>query len=66
MYLILYTLTTMSHSFYLIERQFNLALQKRGYIYMFNATFSNILVISLMSVLMVEETEENHRPVASH
>ena len=35
----------------------------------FNATFSNILVISLMSVLMVEETGvsgENHRPVASH
>ena len=38
----------------------------RQQIYMFNATFSNILVISLMSVLMVEETGENHRPVTSH
>jgi len=35
----------------------------------FNATFSNISVISWWSVLMVAETggpEENHRPVASH
>ena len=35
----------------------------------FNATFSNISVISLMSVLMVEETGvpgENHQSVASH
>ena len=32
----------------------------------FNATFNNIWVISLRSVLLVEETGENHRPVASH
>ena len=34
-----------------------------------NATFNNILVISLRSVLLVEETgvpEENHPPAASH
>ena len=36
---------------------------------LFNATFNNISVISLQSVLLVEETggpEENHWPVASH
>jgi len=32
----------------------------------FNATFSNISVISWWSVLLVEETGENRRPVASH
>ena len=35
----------------------------------FKATFNNISVISLRSVLLVEETGgsvENHRPVASH
>jgi len=31
-----------------------------------NATFNNISVISWRSVLLVEETGENHRPVASH
>jgi hypothetical protein len=34
-----------------------------------NATFNNILVISLRSVLLVEETRvsgENHRPAVSH
>ena len=30
----------------------------------FNATFSHISVISWRSVLLVEETGENHRPVA--
>ena len=33
---------------------------------MFNATFNNISVISWRSVLLMEETGENHRPVASH
>jgi hypothetical protein len=33
---------------------------------MLNATFNNISVLSQRSVLLVEETEENHRPVASH
>jgi len=32
----------------------------------FNATFNNISVISWPSALLVEETRENHRPVASH
>jgi hypothetical protein len=32
----------------------------------FNATFSNISIISWPTVLIVEETGENHRPVASH
>ena len=32
----------------------------------FNATFSNVLVISWWSVLLVEEIGEHHRPVASH
>ena len=32
----------------------------------FNATFNNISVISRWSVLLMEETEENHRSVASH
>ena len=35
----------------------------------FNATFNNISVISLWSVLLMEETrvsKENHRPAASH
>ena len=32
----------------------------------FNATFNNISVISWWSVLLVEETGENHRPAANH
>ena len=32
----------------------------------FNATFNNFSVISWRSVLLVEETRENHRHVASH
>jgi hypothetical protein len=35
----------------------------------FNATFINISVISWLSILLVEETEEpgeNHRPATSH
>jgi len=30
----------------------------------FNTTFNNISVISCLSVLLVEETGENHRPVS--
>jgi hypothetical protein len=30
----------------------------------FNATFNNIAVVSWQSVLLAEETAENHRPVA--
>ena len=32
----------------------------------FNATFNNISVILWQSVLLVEESGENHQPVASH
>jgi hypothetical protein len=32
----------------------------------FDATFNNISVISWQAVLLVEETGENHPPVASH
>ena len=32
----------------------------------FYATFNNISVISWRSVLLLEETGENHRPVRSH
>ena len=32
----------------------------------YNATFNNISVTSWLSVLLVEETRENHWPVASH
>ena len=32
----------------------------------FNATFNKISVISWRSVLLVEETVENHQPIASH
>jgi hypothetical protein len=31
-----------------------------------NVTFNNISVISWRSVLLMEETGENHRPVTSH
>jgi hypothetical protein len=34
--------------------------------FVFNATFSNISVISWRSVLVVEEAGENHRPWASN
>jgi hypothetical protein len=33
---------------------------------MFNDTFNNISVILWQSVLLVEETGENHRPAARH
>jgi hypothetical protein len=36
------------------------------FLMVFNATFNNISVISWRSVLLVGETGENHRPVASH
>ena len=39
--------------------------KKRVWFMVFNATFNNISVISWQSDLMVEETGENLRPVAS-
>ena len=41
-------------------------IQKMVWFMVFNATVNNILVISWWSVLLVEETRENHRPVANH
>ena len=42
-------------------------LKIRGYgVKVFNVTFSNMLALSRRSVLLVEETGENHRPAASH
>jgi hypothetical protein len=38
----------------------------RVMVMVFNATFNNISVISWRSVLLEEETEENHRPATSH
>jgi hypothetical protein len=35
-------------------------------IMVFNATFNNISVISWRSVLLVEDTGENHQPAVSH
>ena len=37
-----------------------------GWCMVFNATFNNISVISCQSVLLVEETEENHITATSH
>ena len=37
-----------------------------GRVMVFKATFNNISVISWRSVLMVEETGENHRPATMH
>jgi hypothetical protein len=37
-----------------------------GWFMVLNATFNNISVISRRSVLLVEETGENHQPVASY
>ena len=36
------------------------------YAMLFNATFNNISAILWLSVLLLEETGENHRPAASH
>ena len=38
----------------------------RGRVMVLNATFNNITGISWRSILLVKETVENHRPVASH
>jgi hypothetical protein len=37
-----------------------------GWFMVLNATFNNISVILQRSVLLVEETGENHQPVASY
>jgi hypothetical protein len=42
-------------------------MQKKGWVCMvFNTTFSNISAILRLSVLLVEEAEENYGPVANH
>ena len=40
--------------------------KNRVRVMVFNATFNNISAISWRSVLLVEETGENHRTAASH
>jgi hypothetical protein len=50
--------------FIIISLKTNNGLEVR--IMVLNATFHNISIISWRSVLLVEETGENHRPVASH
>jgi hypothetical protein len=55
---------------YLISGRLNVltSMMKNKYyesVIVFNATFNNISVISWRSVLLVEETGENHRPAAS-
>jgi hypothetical protein len=50
--------------FIIISLKTNNGLEVR--IMVLNATFHNISIISWQSVLLVEETGENHRPVASH
>jgi len=39
---------------------------KRVSVMVFNATINSISVISWRSILLVEGTGENHRPVTSH
>jgi hypothetical protein len=48
--------------------RFPIEWEKGGWVsvMVFNATFNNISVISWRSVVLVEETGENHRSVASH
>ena len=70
-----------SYGIYIIDRRFKSfdeSVQQLSQVYtnkisgrvmVFNATFNNISVISLRSVLLVEKTRlpgENHRPAASH
>jgi hypothetical protein len=55
---------------YLISGRLNVptSMMKNMYyesVIVFSATFNNISVISWRSVLLVEETGENHRPAAS-
>ena len=52
-----------------IQNLYNNDLQFFLHVMVLNSTFNNISVISLRSVLLVEETgvpRENHRPAASH
>jgi hypothetical protein len=37
-----------------------------GWFMVFNATFNNISVMTWLSLLLVEETGENHKHVTSH
>jgi hypothetical protein len=52
-------------SHHIITIDSSLSCEKDGWIIVFNTTFNNISVISWQSVLLVEETRENHRPAAS-
>jgi hypothetical protein len=48
------------------DKQHWITIQVWVWFMVLNATFNNISVISWLSVLLVDETEEIHRPVASH
>ena len=54
--------------YYIILRMHNIDIDTLGLVWfmVFNATFKNISAISWRSALLVEETGENNRPVASH
>ena len=53
--------------FYMVYPSWNLQILNSFVLFMvFNATFNNISVISWQSVLLVEETGENHRTVARY
>ena len=44
----------------------DLSKRKELKLWVLNATFNNISVITWRSHLLLEETEENHEPAASH
>jgi len=48
------------------DKQHWITMQVWSWFMVLNATFNNISVISWLSVLLVDETKEIHRPVASH
>ena len=57
--------TTISHHFWVLKQN-SASASGGGVVIVFNVTFKNISVILWWSVLFVEETGENHRPVASN
>jgi hypothetical protein len=54
------------HAIYVCcAKKYSTAHKPRDKVMVLNATFNNILVISWLSVLLVDETEENNLPVVS-
>jgi hypothetical protein len=61
--------TFLSSIYYVVSFTMRIVAVTKGWnarVMMFNATFNNISATSWRSVLLVEETGVNHRPVASH